>query len=336
MNASELMTREVVSVSPDMPVREVARVLLSHRVSAAPVVDGGGNVVGMISEGDLIGPDGGEHAARRERWLEKLAEGEALSSDFLASLKPGRIARDVMSAPVVEIGEATEAGEIAALLLQHHVKRVPVVRDGRLVGIVSRADLLRSLADAPRPHTAAPAHGGILSEAIAGLDRRFFGRHGETAGDVASKPHQAGAESGLNVTDFQSLMTGFERHRTEAAEAARHAAVAQRQEQVKQLIDEHVRDENWNKMLHDAREAAERGDKESLLLRFPSDLCADRGRAINSALPDWPSTLRGEAAEIYLRWERELRPRGFHLAARVLDFPGGMPGDIGLFLGWAR
>jgi hypothetical protein len=60
----------------------------------------------------------------------------------------------------------------------------------------------------------------------------------------------------------------------------------------------------------------------------------DRGRAINSALPDWPTSLRGEAAEIYLRWERDLKPRGFHLIARVLDYPRGMPGDIGLFLAW--
>ena len=89
MKASELMTKEVVSVSPDMPVREIARVLLSHHVSAAPVVDGSGNVIGMVSEGDLIGPKEGEHSARRERWLQMLAEGEALSQDFLASLSPG-------------------------------------------------------------------------------------------------------------------------------------------------------------------------------------------------------------------------------------------------------
>ncbi len=54
------------------------------------------------------------------------------------------------------------------------------------------------------------------------------------------------------------------------------------------------------------------------------------------ALPDWPKSLRGEAAEIYLRWERELKPRGFHLTARVLDYPNGMPGDIGLSLGWTE
>ena len=71
-----------------------------------------------------------------------------------------------------------------------------------------------------------------------------------------------------------------------------------------------------------------------MLLRFPADLCTDRGRSVNATLPDWSQTLRGEAAEIYLRWERDLKPGGFHLAARVLDFPGGFPGDIGLFLVW--
>jgi len=77
-----------------------------------------------------------------------------------------------------------------------------------------------------------------------------------------------------------------------------------------------------------------RGETEFLLLRFPSQLCSDSGRAINVPDPDWPETLRGEAAEMYLRWERDLRPRGFHLTARVIDYPGGMPGDVGLYLVW--
>ena len=71
-----------------------------------------------------------------------------------------------------------------------------------------------------------------------------------------------------------------------------------------------------------------------MLLRFPSAVCSDGGRAINVTEADWPTTLRGEAAETYLRWERDLKPRGFHLTARVLDFPGGVPGDIGLLLVW--
>jgi hypothetical protein len=65
-------------------------------------------------------------------------------------------------------------------------------------------------------------------------------------------------------------------------------------------------------------------------------LCTDHGRAINAPQQDWPKTLRGEAAEIYLQWEHELKPRGFRLTARVLDFPDGKPGDIGLFLAWSQ
>lgn len=337
MKAAELMTREVVSVPPEMPVREIARVLLSHHVSAAPVVDGSGTVIGMVSEGDLLNPDNGEHAARRERWLAELAEGEALSPEFLASLpRPERTARDVMSSPVIEVGEQTEASEIAALLVQYRIKRVPVVREGRLVGIVSRADLLRTLAENGMPHAPEPAHTGRLAEAIANLDHRFFGGHPEAGRDAAAKPREASIEGGFSVADFHRLVADFAHHKAEAAAASRHKAAEHRRERVRELIDEHVREQNWNAMLQGARAAAERGEKEFLLLRFPSDLCVDGGRAINAALPDWPKSLRGEAAEIYLRWERELKPRGFHLTARVLDYPDGMPGDIGLFLGWAE
>jgi hypothetical protein len=88
--------------------------------------------------------------------------------------------------------------------------------------------------------------------------------------------------------------------------------------------------------VHNARQAAENGQKEFMLLRFPSQLCSDQGRAINAVEPNWASTLRGEAAEIYLRWERDLKPRGFRLSARAPDFPGGFPGDIGLFLAWGE
>ncbi len=88
--------------------------------------------------------------------------------------------------------------------------------------------------------------------------------------------------------------------------------------------------------MHGARMAAESGQKETMLLRFPCQLCIDGGRAINVAEQDWPATLRGRSAEIYLRWERDLKPRGFLLSARVLDFPDGKPGDMGLFLVWSE
>jgi CBS domain-containing protein len=340
MQAGQLMTRDVVSVSPDTPTHEIARLLLEHRISAVPVVDATGLAVGMVSEGDLVGRGEQERKARRDWWLALLAEGSELHPDFLGSLRqPERMARDVMSAPVVRVTETTEASEIAAILAQYRIKRVPVVRDGKVVGIVSRADLLRAMA-AELPHAGASEHvartRSLLTEALATLDHRFFGHHEEATAASTPKQGQAVAEGGFSVADFRALVTGFEHHRTELADAGRRAAAARRRSSVKQLIDEHVRDDNWRALLHRAREAAERGEREFQLLRFPSDLCSDGGRAINAGLPEWPKSLRGEAAELYLRWENELKPCGFRLTARVLDYPHGMPGDIGLFLGWGE
>jgi hypothetical protein len=105
---------------------------------------------------------------------------------------------------------------------------------------------------------------------------------------------------------------------------------------VAELVDCHISDEDWRNLVHEARRAAERGGKEFMLFCFPSQLASDSGRAVNVAEPGWPATLRGEAAEIYLRWQLDLKPQGFHLAARVLNFPDGMPGDIGLFLTWGE
>ena len=145
-NARDVMTTEVLSVAPDTPTQEIARLLLDKGVSAAPVVDTGGVPIGMVSEGDLIGRNDHDREVRRDWWLALLAEGETLSPEFLGHLRESeRRARDVMAAPVITVEEETEVSEIARLLTTHRIKRVPVVRDGRVVGIVSRADLLRTL-----------------------------------------------------------------------------------------------------------------------------------------------------------------------------------------------
>jgi CBS domain-containing protein len=341
MQARDLMTPEVVSVSPDTPIRDIGVLLLAHHISAVPVVDTAGMVVGMVSEGDLIGRSAADREASRDWWLALVAEGEELNSDYLAHLRSSeRTARDVMSAPVVRVTEGTDVFEIAALLAQYRIKRVPVVRDGKIVGIVSRADLLRELAGAEALRHVPPEHvartRNLLAEALATLDHHFFGGrpHEQTSSPTAREATIT--QGGASADDFRSLMIGFENRKAEVADAARRAAVERRREKVRELIDEHVQDRNWNDLMHRAREAAERGEGEFQLLRFPSDLCTDRGGAINAALADWPQTLRGEAAEVYLRWEKELKSRDFHLSARVLDFPHGMPGDIGLFLGWGR
>jgi hypothetical protein len=82
------------------------------------------------------------------------------------------------------------------------------------------------------------------------------------------------------------------------------------------------------------KSAAERGEREVLVVRFSSEYCTDRGRRINSFEPDWPESLTGFAKRAYEFWQKELEPKGYKLHAQIMDFPGGMPGDVGLFLKW--
>jgi CBS domain-containing protein len=336
MKARDVMTDAVVSVRRDTPASQVARLLLDKGISAVPVIDSDGSPIGMVSEGDLIGRDEAARESRRDWWLELLAEGETLSAEFLANLRsPERIAGDVMSAPVVTVGEDTDVGEIARLLTAHRIKRVPVVRDDRVIGIVSRADLLRALA-AEEPKRAAPEGAALGSGPFARVDQHYLHDRQKSHEHRPGEPPPASDHPGFGVEEFRRLVADFQRGEARHREEARRAAAEQRQQKVKELIDQHIADESWRVIVHNARQAAESGQKEFILLRFPSQLCSDGGREINSLEPSWPRTLRGEAAEIYTRWERDLKPHGFRLAARVLDFPGGIPGDIGLFLVWGE
>lgn len=147
MQARDLMTTAVVTVSPETLVREIARLLLGHRISAVPVVDTDNRILGIVSEGDLMRRAEMGTEWHRSWWLSLTADVDELAREYVKS--HGRRADDVMTREVVTVAEDTPAGEIASLLESRRIKRVPVVRDGRLVGIVSRADLLRGLAAHP-------------------------------------------------------------------------------------------------------------------------------------------------------------------------------------------
>lgn len=338
MIARDVMTTTVVSVSPDAPTPDVAKVLSDHGISAVPVVDTAGAPIGMISEGDLIGRDETDREARRDWWLTLLAEGEQLNPDFVASLHaPARTARDAMTSPVITVGEDAEISDIAKLLTTHRIKRVPVVHDGRIVGIVSRADLVRALAAEDRAKPAPPPRTkGGFAEALAAIDDRFLHLRHHKDEQPKAAMSGPGFDDALTVAEFRNLVADSERKRTAEQQEQREAMVKQRRQRMAELTDRHISDASWRSLMHSAHQAAQHGEKEFLLLRYPSLLCSDGGRAINSDRSDWPETLRGEAAELYLRWMHDLKPHGFVLTARVLDFPGGMPGDIGLFLVWGE
>jgi CBS domain-containing protein len=141
MQASDVMTKQVVTVNPDTSVREVARILLSNRISAVPVVDSEGHPLGMLSEGDLMRRAESGTEDRHSWWLSLVADQRAES--FVTS--HGLHAKDLMTREVISVSEDISLEEVATLLERRRIKRVPVVRDGKLVGIVSRANLLHGL-----------------------------------------------------------------------------------------------------------------------------------------------------------------------------------------------
>ncbi|MBI3513059.1 MAG: CBS domain-containing protein [Proteobacteria bacterium] len=144
MQARDVMTVPVHTVGPDCPVEKIARMLLEKQISAVPVVDGEDHVLGIVSEGDLFRRADLGTERKRSWWLLQFLDQERVAADFVKAR--GRHAEDVMTRQVVTVVEDTPVTKIAELLEVNSIKRVPVLRDGRVVGIVSRSSLLRALA----------------------------------------------------------------------------------------------------------------------------------------------------------------------------------------------
>ena len=183
MKARDIMTEDVVSVRTDTPVQEIVDLMLSRHISAVPVVDANQRVVGIVSEGDLMNrPEAGTRHSTRSWWLRLLDSPADQASDFLKVY--GGNAGEVMSRKVVTAGEDEDVAAIASLLEKHRVKRVPIVRDGRLVGIVSRANLLRCFGQVARQQTASDDSKDVRSRIHARLAEA--GMHGNWVNVIVS------------------------------------------------------------------------------------------------------------------------------------------------------
>lgn len=126
----------------------------------------------------------------------------------------------------------------------------------------------------------------------------------------------------------------------EMAEMDKHEKLrAQKEEQLRafteSFLTEHVSEDERALIQKLVMNAVANGKFEALVYSFPSDLCTDSGRAINNRLAHWPETLQGKAKELYERYMAVAKPQGFKLKAAIINFPGGMPGDVGFFLNWA-
>jgi CBS domain-containing protein len=143
MKVEALMHRDVVTVRRDTPLREVARLLVEQRVSGLPVVDEAGAVVGVVSEADFLIRERGE-PTERPRWLERVFRGgEGLTAEELVKVR-AMTAAEAMTAPAVVVDPATTVESAARTMIERRINRLPVVSRGRLVGIVTRADVVRA------------------------------------------------------------------------------------------------------------------------------------------------------------------------------------------------
>ena len=144
MRATDVMVTNVITVRSDTSVREIAEILLANRISAVPVLDKAGNMVGIVSEGDLIHRVEVGTERHPSWWLEFMAGKQTLAQEFIKS--HARRAADLMTRNVITVKADMPLGELASLLEKHRIKRVPVVDDsGKIIGIVSRANLVQAL-----------------------------------------------------------------------------------------------------------------------------------------------------------------------------------------------
>jgi CBS-domain-containing membrane protein len=156
MKANDVMTRNVISVAPDATVLQAARLMLQHHISGLPVIDRAGQLVGVLSEGDFLRRRETGTERRRSRWLKFLMGPGRIAADYVHS--HGSKVSEVMSEDVKTIGEDTALEHIVQLMEKQRIKRLPVLRGDKVVGIVTRSNLLHAMVSLAR--SAPPAAQG--------------------------------------------------------------------------------------------------------------------------------------------------------------------------------
>jgi hypothetical protein len=150
-----------------------------------------------------------------------------------------------------------------------------------------------------------------------------------------------GDEAFMSADELRSYMTSMQMAKAEKAMSAMDSADQARRELVRKLsepakLTPEVLKDIRNNLGTRVRKAAQSGETEAMVMRFPVDLCTDAGRAINNGDADWPETLTGRPRQAYELWRDHLREAGYKLKAMIIEWPGGLPGDVGFFLSWSN
>ncbi|MGD9545693.1 MAG: HPP family protein [Methylocystis sp.] len=308
MIARDLMNSDFPYVTADADLDYVAKLLADCGLGAVPVVDDDLSPIGIVTRSNL-----------EESRSQPLPELGAIPA-FLLRNRPktvfhanGRALREVMTTPAISIPDVAKVPDVAKIMESHSLKRIPVVEGHKIIGLLLRKEVMEAMA------------GGFAAMALEAHRR----------GPLISIPQQPGDRCAVaTAQEFRELVAAHERALEQERVELRHAAAELRDQRIRDLASQRLTDAQWREMLEQARRSAASGLTEHVLIRFPSQLCTDGGRAINAPDPRWPETLRGEPADVFRRWRNELHPRGFRIAAQIVDFPEGMPGDAALFLMW--
>jgi CBS domain-containing protein len=312
MIARDLVDSSAPFVTADADINYVARQLALSDCGAITVVDERLFPIGIITRSNIEAaraahtPDVGEIP---DFLLNKRRASLPIMGDQKIS--------DVMTRKLFLVSEDTALIDIARLMENHDLKRLPVVEKDRLVGIVLRQSVLKAL----HQH---PSSRAQLTHAL---------RQGpltERANSAYAYPAEISAEG------FRALVAAYENAARE--DEAKQARLAKEQQEaiIRSLEAQRLDDAHWRQMLDDARRAALAGKNEYMLIRFPAQLCRDGGRAINASDHEWPKSLRGAPADIFQRWRDDLHPLGFKIGAQIITFPDGLLGDAALFLMWSQ
>ncbi|MGI9426048.1 MAG: CBS domain-containing protein [Hyphomicrobiaceae bacterium] len=164
MEASDVMTSNVITVAPDTTVRQVARIMAEKHISGLPVVSSDGAVLGMVSESDLLRRSELGTESDVETSHSWLPEPEEAARRFAKS--HGRRAHDIMSRPVVSVADDVELRDVAEVLERHKIKRVPVIKDGHIIGLIARSDLIRAFSKVPAAKGDVRLGSGIIHRAV--------------------------------------------------------------------------------------------------------------------------------------------------------------------------